>query len=182
MASEARSPQLRLESLQNWTLPPRIVRMLGDARFRLEGPLLALHVGPHGDAWSVEEPGVLRHWTVETGREHSQVTLSDLELSWCFSNNGRWLASAADDWSLWDIHKSSLLLTKRQPSWVTALFFLPDGERLSCRVEVRYARSEDAQGRTRVGGRFVELDPQRRRALARLVADLQRQQIRKAPK
>jgi WD40 repeat protein len=122
---------MQLQSLQNWTLPPRVVRMLGDPRFRLEGTLLALHVGPHGDAWSVEEPGTLRHWTVETGREHSQTPLSDLEMIWCFSHNGKWLASAADDWSLWDIRTNTLLLTKRQPSWVSALAFHPEGSLLA---------------------------------------------------
>jgi WD40 repeat protein len=130
MSTEMRAlPQL--QSLQNWTLPPRVVRMLGDPRFRLEGALLTLHVGSNGDAWSVEEPGVLRHWTVETGREHSQATLSDLEMVWRFSGNGKWLASAADDWSLWDIHKNTLLLTKRQPSWVNVLAFHPDGHQLA---------------------------------------------------
>ena len=125
------SPLMQLQSLQNWTLPPRVVRMLGDPRFRLDGPLLALHVGSHGDAWSVEEPGELRHWTVETGREHSHAALSELEMTWCFSGNGRWLASAADDWSLWDIHTQTLLRTQRQSSWISALAFHPDGDRLA---------------------------------------------------
>jgi len=59
---------------------------------------------------------------------------------------------------------------------------LPDGEHLTCKLEVRYAHADEGKGRVQVGGRFVELDPQRRKALARLVADLQRQLIRKAPR
>jgi len=59
---------------------------------------------------------------------------------------------------------------------------LPDGERLACDLEVRYAKAEESPQRMRMGGRFLELPPQQRKALARLVADLQRELIRKGPR
>jgi WD40 repeat protein len=104
-----------------------VVRVLGDPRFRLDGALLALHVDWDGTVWSVEEPGVLRNWTVDTGREHSHLALSEFEMCWAFSGDGRLVASAADDWSLWDAATGALLLTQPQTSWVNALALRNDG-------------------------------------------------------
>lgn len=59
---------------------------------------------------------------------------------------------------------------------------LPDGQQLRCKLEVRHTSAPEDQNKVRLGGRFVELQPQQRKALARLVADLQRTMIRKQPK
>lgn len=55
---------------------------------------------------------------------------------------------------------------------------LPDGQQLGFRLEIRHAADGDASN-IRAGGKFVELHPQRRKVLARLVANLQRDLIRK---
>jgi len=117
--------------LGRWSLPPRVVRVLGDPRFRLEGALQALVVGVDQTARTVEEPGILRHWNIVTGRELSRVALSDLELHWQFSPDGKWLASAADDWTLWNIPTGDAVYTRRTDSWVTALAFRPGGDWLA---------------------------------------------------
>lgn len=123
--SERGKGQLGIGQLSRWSLPPRVVRVLGDPRFRLEGALHDLVVGTDQTARTVEEPGVLRHWNIVTGRELSRTALSDLELIWKFSADGKWLASAADDWTLWDVRSGDALYTRRTGSWVTALAFRP---------------------------------------------------------
>jgi WD40 repeat protein len=106
-------------------LPAQVVRILGDLRFSIDGPVLALAAGPDGSAWSVEEPGVLRRWDVESGQQLAQQHLSDLELVWAFAADAKLLASAGDDLSLWEPATGRLLITVPQPSWVTALSFHP---------------------------------------------------------
>lgn len=59
---------------------------------------------------------------------------------------------------------------------------LPDGQQLRCKLEVRHAAAPEDQNSVRVGGRFIELQPQQRKALMRVVADLQRALIRKQPR
>lgn len=59
---------------------------------------------------------------------------------------------------------------------------LPDGQQLRCKLEVRHTSTPEDQNKVRLGGRFVELQPQQRKALSRLVADLQRTMIRKQPR
>lgn len=136
------------QALRAFSLPSRVLRILGDPRFRLEGALLALFVDSDGTAWSIEEPGVLRHWTVENGREHSRAALSDLELLWSFAPEGKLLASAGDDWSLWDRVRGSVLYSVPQPSWVTALAFHPDGRTLATGHDDGRVRCWDAASGT----------------------------------
>lgn len=59
---------------------------------------------------------------------------------------------------------------------------LPDGQHLGCKLEIRHTSGAKEQNLMRIGGRFVELHPQRRKVLARLVANLQRDMIRKQPR
>jgi WD40 repeat protein len=120
-----------LQALKGWTLPPRVVRVLGDPRFRLEGPLLALHNGPDETTWTVEEPGILRQWTTKNGRELLHQVLSDLEMMWTFGGATPRLVSAADDLTFWDSKTGAALKTVKQPTWVTALAFRADGSALA---------------------------------------------------
>ena len=59
---------------------------------------------------------------------------------------------------------------------------LPNGQQVGCKLEVRHVIGSQDQGKIRIGGRFVELHPQRRKMLSRLVAELQRTMIRKQPR
>lgn len=127
----ASGTQSELQALKGWTLPPRVIRVLGDPRFRLEGPLLALHNCPDETTWTVEEPGILRQWTTKNGRELLHHVLSDLETLWAFGGPGPVLASAADDLTFWNCKTGVALKTVKQPSWITALSFRPDGKVLA---------------------------------------------------
>ena len=78
--------------------------------------------------WSVEEPGLLRRWNALTGQQRGVHFLSDVETAWEFSPDARWLASASDDLSLWEVATGRLHKTWRQASWVTAIPFAREAE------------------------------------------------------
>jgi WD40 repeat protein len=120
-----------LQALRGWKLPARVVRVLGDPRFRVEGNLLALHIAGDGSTWTVEEPGILRHWNTHEGVEMLHQDLSDLETLWALGGNLPSLASAADDLTFWNALSAVALKNIKQPAWVTALAFRPDGDMLA---------------------------------------------------
>ncbi|HEV3116613.1 MAG TPA: hypothetical protein VGY58_06145, partial [Gemmataceae bacterium] len=93
--------------------PPYIVRTFGDLRFHTDGDLLTLAFAADGSLLSMEEPGVLRRWQ-QDGQQLENHYLSDLETLWAFSNDGRFLASASDDLSLWSVQGGKLLASLTQ--------------------------------------------------------------------
>lgn len=95
-------------------------RVFGEPHLLTDGDLLLLTFGPDGSLWSLEEPGVLRHWTA-TGKPLETHYLSDLETLWCFSRDARFLASGSDDLTLWDASSGNVLTALSQESWLTAL-------------------------------------------------------------
>jgi WD40 repeat protein len=104
-----------------------VIRVFGELRFHTDGDIAALAFAADGALYSVEESGVLRRWNTSTGQPSESQTLSDLETLWAFSGNGRLLASASDDLSLWDVASGRMLGDVAQPSWVTALAWSSDG-------------------------------------------------------
>ncbi|MFL5342867.1 MAG: WD40 repeat domain-containing protein [Gemmataceae bacterium] len=103
----------------------KVQRTFGEPRFHTDSELAALAYSPDGQLWSIEEAGWLRGWGHD-GRQLKQTFLSDLETLWLFSPDASWLASAADDLSLWDAATGTQLATIQQPSWVTAAVFSSD--------------------------------------------------------
>lgn len=101
--------------------PSAVVRMFDDRPFRADGEVLALSFAPDGTLWSVEEPGILRRWDLRERRQVEWHSLSDLENLWVFSRDGRVVAAASDEVSLWDVASGQLETLLPQPSWVTAL-------------------------------------------------------------
>ena len=106
-------------------------QVFGELPFRTDGDLLALAFAPDGSLWSVEEPGVLRHWRLAERQMLDWHLLSDLETLWVFSSGATLLASGSDDLSLWDVGRGRLLTVLEQPSWVTAVAFSPDAALLA---------------------------------------------------
>jgi len=104
---------------------PFIGQMYGEPRFHTAGDIAALVFGTDGTLWSIDETGVLQHWSAE-GQLISRNFLSDIETFWSFSADARLLASANDDLLIWDVQDGQLLKRIEQPSWVTALGFSPD--------------------------------------------------------
>jgi WD40 repeat protein len=121
-----------LQSLQGWKLPARVVRVLGDPRYRVEGQVLALHPLWDGTTLSIEEPGILKKWNTLEGQELQRNDLSDLEMLWAFGGDTTLhLASAADDLTFWNVTIGEAIKTISQPAWVTALAFRADGTMLA---------------------------------------------------
>ncbi|HQR07553.1 MAG TPA: WD40 repeat domain-containing protein [Gemmatales bacterium] len=120
-----------LQALKGWKLPARVVRVLGDPRFRVEGTLLALLPLWDGTTWTVEEPGILRHWHTEEGRELQHQHLSELEMLWALGGTQPRLASAADDLTFWNAQTGLANKVIAQPAWISALCFRPDGSVLA---------------------------------------------------
>lgn len=121
-------------------------RVFGEPQLHTDGDVLALTFAPSGALWSLEEPGVLRHWNAAGDQQVEWLALSDLETSWAFSRDGRLLASASDDLTIWDASGQSLG-TLPQDSWVTALAFGPDPAFLATGHDDGSIRYWDAAGR-----------------------------------
>src|SRR5437660_3429799 len=88
--------------------PPAVQRVYDDRPFRADGDLLALAFAGDGTLWTVEDPGLLRRWDLAGRRQLEWHLLSELENLWCFSRDGRVLASASDELSLWDVPTGQL--------------------------------------------------------------------------
>src|SRR6516164_7885022 len=102
-------------------LPPNalpLAQVFGDPHLHIDGDMLALTFAPDGTLWSIEEPGVLRHWDPAGGKQLEWRSLSDLETVWCFSRDARVLASASNDLCFWDVSAGQLLTAVQQASWV----------------------------------------------------------------
>ena len=56
------------------------LQVFGDPQLHTDGDLLALTFAPDGTLWSVEEPGVLRHWNVAARRQIGFHALEELAL------------------------------------------------------------------------------------------------------
>src|SRR4051812_30372263 len=92
----------------------------GEPQLHVDGDLNTLAFAPDGTLWSVEDPGIVRHWQIAAGKQTEWHRLSDLETLWCFSRDARVLASASDDLTLWDTSSGHVLTALRQDSWVSA--------------------------------------------------------------
>src|SRR5262245_29602521 len=82
------------------TEPPRV---FGAPTLHTESELLALGMNIDGTLWSVEEPGLLRQWSLGTRRQQGERQLDELATAWAFNWAGRLLASASDEVAIWEV-------------------------------------------------------------------------------
>jgi WD40 repeat protein len=102
-------------------------RVFGARPFHTDGDLLALAFAPDGSLWSVEEPGILRHWNTATRQQVAFHALDELATLWCFNPGARLVAAGSDELSIWDVASGRLRASWAQPCWVTAIAFPPAG-------------------------------------------------------
>jgi WD40 repeat protein len=110
---------------------PSRPRVFGARPFHTDGDLLALGFAPDGSLWSVEEPGVLRHWDVAGRRQVGFHPLDELATLWAFSGDTRLVAAGSDELSVWETATGKVRASWPQPSWVTAIAFPPAGDLLA---------------------------------------------------
>jgi WD40 repeat protein len=110
-------------------MPPQTLgrtKVYGEPQLHTDGEVLALAFAADGSLWSIEDPGVLRHWNAQTGQQLHWHSLSDLETLWFFSDDASVIVSASDDLTFWDTSSGQVLTAIKQPSWVSAMACHPD--------------------------------------------------------
>src|SRR5260370_7598715 len=80
--------------------PAALQQVFGVEPFHTDGELLALGFADDGTLWSVEDPGVLRHWD-PAARQLGWHMLDDLATLWCSAPGCRSVASPSDELSFW---------------------------------------------------------------------------------
>jgi WD40 repeat protein len=107
----------------NWP----VGRIFGERPFRTDADVLAVTFGP-GGLWSVEDGGGLRRWDAGSGQQLGWRALQEEETSWSFTPDGRLLAGASLDLTLWDVATGRRRIVIPQDTWVTAMAFASGSE------------------------------------------------------
>lgn len=129
---------------------PLVSKVFGEPRFHTDGDIAALAFAPDGTLRSVDDTGVLRHWSAD-GQSRARYFLSDLETLWAFGPNAGTLASGNDDLLFWDVADGQLQAKLPQPSWVTAIAFSSDGRTLASGHDNGTVRFWDVASRRLIG-------------------------------
>src|SRR5438067_2059267 len=101
-----------------------VTRTFGEPQWHADGDLVALAYAPDGTLWSVEEPGVLRHWE-PSGKLLGRYFLSDMETLWVFGPRAELVASGSNEVVVWEVASRRQVASLPQSSWVTAIAFHP---------------------------------------------------------
>lgn len=111
-----------------------LLRVFGDSRLAVEADLLAVFLDEQS-AWSVEEYGVVRQWSLTTGRQVQRRYLGEVEPVWAFSSDGKYLAAAGQQLTVFDLVTGRDLARTQPAHWVTALAWSADGRWLATGLE-----------------------------------------------
>jgi WD40 repeat protein len=106
-------------------------RVFGARPFHADGDLLSLVFAPDGSLWSVEEPGMLRHWDVDRLQQRGYRNLEEPATVWGFSTDARLVAAGSTEVTLWEVASGKTLGSWELPSWLTVLAFSPQGTHLA---------------------------------------------------
>lgn len=109
----------------------KLLSTLGDSRFRLESPLMAVGFTNDGSLRTVEENGKSKKWKSPEGTLLNQTELDDLATLWCWNSTGELLASGGEELSIWQPDLDIPLVSVKEPSWITALAFSADSEQIA---------------------------------------------------
>jgi WD40 repeat protein len=120
------TPAVPEETIAPTRPTPLVAHVYGQTRFMTEADVAALAFAADGTLYSVDDAGILRHWTAE-GKLLRRQYLSDLETTWAFDSQARCLASGNDDLILWNVADGQMLGRIEQESWVSVVAFSPDG-------------------------------------------------------
>ncbi|MCS7166523.1 MAG: WD40 repeat domain-containing protein [Gemmatales bacterium] len=107
-----------------------VVRVFGDSRLATDGDILAAFLAEES-IWSVEEHGIVREWSVTTGRQRRQRCLGEVEPLWVFCPDGQRLAAAGRELVVFDLHSGRELGRAKLSDWATALSWSGEGRWLA---------------------------------------------------
>lgn len=119
-------PPLSHESSPLSERPHSLVHLFGEEPLRTDGELLALGHAADGTVWSVEEPGILRHWDLSKPTQLEAFPLDDLATVWAFSPDCRLVAAGSDDLTIWCVNTGKVQATFTTPGWIMAIAFSND--------------------------------------------------------
>lgn len=117
-------------SVSHLAAPPGrwpVSHVFGEKPFRTDADVLAIALSSDR-LWSIEDGGALRQWDVANGWQVAWHTLDEDATLWSFRPDGRVLAGAATDLTLWDVASGRRRNVIPQDSWVTALAFAPGSD------------------------------------------------------
>jgi WD40 repeat protein len=118
----------------------------GEPKLQTDADVLLVAFNRDGWMFSIEERGIMRKWNPATGEQIDWHSLSDLEMLWTASADGRVIASGNDELTIWDASSGEMITSIAQPGWVTALAFHPDANFLATGHDDGTVRYWDAPG------------------------------------
>jgi WD40 repeat protein len=108
-----------------------VVRAFGAHPFRTDGDVLALAFESKGGLWSVEEPGVVRHWDVAAQQQRQWHDLEEPATLWAIHAGAGLAAGGSDELQVWDMDTGDLKAGWPVPAWIDSLAFSPRGNLLA---------------------------------------------------